>query len=148
IPARPAAPGVTAMRRLLAACVVLALISAARAADDPLRLVPRQADLALRVDSPRKLVEAVLATDAVRELGQFAAVREAFQTTGARRVANLIAYYEKDLGAPWPELLGRLAGGGVVLTTKFERGGQAPALLVVQGTDEELLKRAMRLVLG
>src|SRR5436305_1212485 len=74
--------------------------------------------------------------------------REAFQSTNARRVAKLFAYYEKELGAPWPDLLDRLAGGGVVLATKFERGGGAPVLLVVQGKDDELLKRAVGLVLA
>src|SRR3954469_4702489 len=113
----------------------LTLLAGAARADDPLRLVPREADVALRVDSPRKLVEAVLATEPLQQLGQFAAVREAFQNTNVRRAAKLLEYYEKELGHPWPELLDRLAGGGVVFATKFQRGGNAPVLLVVQGTD-------------
>jgi hypothetical protein len=119
------------------------LTANARAADDPLRLVPRQADFVLRIDSPHRLVDAVLATEPLRELTQFAAVREALQTTNARRAARLLAYYEQELGAKWPDLLDRLAGGGVVLAGRFDRTNQAPALLVVQGTDAELWKRSL-----
>jgi hypothetical protein len=133
--------------RPLAALAIIATFSASRAADDPLRFVPRQADFTLRIDSPRKLVEAVLATEQLRELSQFAAVREALQSTTARRGAKLLAYYEKELGAPWPDLLDRLAGGGIVLAGRFDRTGQAPALFVIQGKDEELLRRALPLVL-
>src|SRR3954469_10178069 len=136
-----------AARPLAVLAVVLAGTARGDDTPDPLRLVPRQADLALRVDAPRKLVEAVLATEPFRELGQFTAVREALQSTNARRAAKLLTYYEKELGAPWPELLDRLTGGGVVLATKFERGGNAPALLVVQSKDDELLKRAVGVLL-
>jgi hypothetical protein len=134
--------------RLSAILAILFAIPTARAADDPLRLVPRQADFVLRVDSPRKLVEAVLATEPLRELSQFAAVQEALQSTQARRGAKLLAYYEKELGAPWPELLDRLAGGGAVLAGRFDRTNQAPVLFVIQGTDADLLKRTVDLVLN
>ena len=110
--------------------------------------MPRQADFVVRVDSPRKLVEAVLATEPLRELTQLRAVKEALQSTQARRGAKLLAYYEKELGAPWPELLDRLAGGGAVLAGRFDRTNQAPALVVIQGTDAELLKRTVDLVLN
>jgi hypothetical protein len=133
--------------RWLAAMAVIVAIAPAHAADDPLRLVPRQADFVVRIDSPRKLVDAVLSTEPVRELGQFAVVKEALQTTNARRAARLIAYYEKELGAPWPELLDRLAGGGALLAGKFDRNNQAPVLFVVQGTDPELWKRAFEVLL-
>jgi hypothetical protein len=136
--------------RPLAALAVVAVLGTARGDEppDPLRLVPRQADFAVRVDSPRKLVDAVLATEPLRELVQFPAVREALQNTNVRRAAKLLAYYEKELGAPWPELLDRLTGGGVVLAAKFDRTGQAPALFVVQSKDDELLKRAVALLLN
>ena len=133
--------------RPFAALAVFAILGPGRAADDPLRLVPRQSDFVVRIDSPRKLVEAVLATEPLHELAQFAAVREALQSTNARRGARLLAYYEKELGAPWPELLDRLTGGGAVLAGRFDRTNQAPALLVIQGKDDQLLKRAFSLVL-
>src|SRR5262249_2977732 len=59
---------------------------------------------------------------------------------------QLVAYYEKELGAPWPELLDRLAGGGAVLAGKFG-GNNGPALLVVQGTDADLMDRFTALAL-
>jgi hypothetical protein len=135
--------------RPLAVLAIFGALGTARADDtpDPLRFVPRQADLVLRVDSPRKLVEAVFDTQPLRQLGEFAAVREAFQNTNFRRAAKLLSYYEKELGAPWPELLDRLTGGGMVVATKFQRGGAAPVLLVVQSKDDELLKRALGLLL-
>jgi hypothetical protein len=128
--------------RWLALLAVAGAAGPTRAAEDPLRLVPRQADFVLRIDSPNKLVNAVLSTGPVRELGQFAVIKEALQTTNARRAARLIAYYEKELGAPWPELLDRLAGGGALLAGKFDRTNQAPVLFVVQGTDADLWKHA------
>jgi hypothetical protein len=134
--------------RFLAFSAVFATIAPARAADDPLRFVPRNSDFVLRVDSPRKLVEAVLATEQLRELSQFAAVKEALQSPQVRRGAKLLAYYEKELGASWPELLDRLAGGGAVLAGRFDRTNQAPALFVIQGTDADLLKRTIDLVLN
>src|SRR5437016_5251443 len=93
----PRRPSMRAARPF-AIVAIFAVLGTARAADDPLRLVPRQADFALRVDSPRQLIEAVLATEPLRELAQFTAVREALESTGARRGAKLLAYYEKELG--------------------------------------------------
>jgi hypothetical protein len=132
--------------RWLALLAAVAAVGKTRAADDPLRFVPRQADFVLRIDSPHTLVDAVLNTGPVHELGQFAVIKEALQTTNARRVARLIAYYEKELGAPWTELLDRLAGGGALLAGKFDRTNQAPVLFVVQGTDTELWKRAFEVL--
>src|SRR5207237_5961978 len=60
----------------------------------------------------------------------------------------LIDYYENELGASWPELLDRLAGGGVALAVKFEQKPDVPLLLVVQGRDAALMKQAFELVLG
>ncbi len=133
--------------RPLAALAVLAILGSGRAADDPLRLVPRQADFALRIDSPSRLLEAVLETEPLMALKQFAAVREVLASANAKRVAKLLTYYEKELGAPWPDLLDRLTGGGVVLAGRFDRTNQSPALLVIQSKDEMLLKRAFSLVL-
>jgi hypothetical protein len=112
---------------------------------NPLRLVPKQADVALRVE-PGKLVDAVRSLPKLAELAQFPSVREALDSTNSRRFVKFIQYYEKELGAPWPELLGKLSGGGIVIATKFERGGDLPVLAVVQSRDSELLKRAVALV--
>ena len=62
------------------------------------------------------------------------------------RARQLVAYYEKALGLPWPELLDRLAGGGIVAAVKFGPD-PAPAVLVVQAKDQALLKRFAELAL-
>lgn len=139
------------MRWPLVAGFALVLTASFGRADqitDPLRFAPKDSDLVLRVDSPRKLVEAVLATEELQQLGQFSAIREAFQSTNFRRASRLLAYYEKELGASWPVLLDKLAGGGVALTTKFTRDNSAATLLVIQSKDEELLKHALKLLLN
>jgi hypothetical protein len=137
------------MRWSLAACLAAICISPIRADDvpDPLRLVPRQADVALRIE-PRKLADALQSVPALAQLRQFAAVRESLDSTNSRRFLKFIAYYEKELGLPWPELLERLGGGGIVIATKFDRAANVPVLAVLQSKDADLLKRAIGLVRG
>jgi hypothetical protein len=119
------------------ACLCLAAPSRAGAPPQPARLVHEGADLLLEVPSPRRLVETLLHLDVLKQLQVFPNVREGLDSTPLRRGTQLVAYLEKELGASWPDLLDRLAGGGAALALKF--GGQpAPVLLVVQGTDEKL----------
>jgi hypothetical protein len=137
--------------RLALALLALGLLNQIARADgppDPLRLIPKQADLVLKIDSPRKLADAVASVEPLRQLAQFAAVRELLDSTNNRRFRQLIDYYEKELGATWPELLDRVAGAGVALGVKFETGPDAPALLVIQGRDAALTKKAFELVLA
>ena len=137
--------------RLAGALLALGLVSPFARADgppDPLRLIPKQADLVLKVDSPRKLLDAITSVEPLRQLSQFTAVREALDSTNFRRFRQLIDYYEKELGASWPDLLDRAAGGGVAFAVKFEGAPDAPVLLVVQGRDAALTKQAYGLVLG
>ena len=98
------------MRWLLAVCLAAASVSRVPADEipDPLRLVPRQADVVLRIE-PRQLADAVRSLPALMQLSQFPAVRDALSSTNSQRFAKLIGYYEKELGAPWPELLDQLA---------------------------------------
>jgi hypothetical protein len=130
------------------ALTVLPLAARADSPPDPLRLIPMQADLVLKVESPRGLVDAVTAIGPLRQLVQFGAVQELLSSTNVRRARQLIAYYEKELGAAWPELLDRLTGGGIALATKFEGGKDAPVLLVIQGRDAAFTARAFKIVLG
>ena len=133
--------------RLLAlACLCLACAAAARAdaPPDPLRLVPREADLFLQVNDPRHLVDTVRALPALEAWYDLQPVKEYRDSTNARLFAQLVAYFEKELGAKWPDLLDRLAGGGAVVAVKLGPN-PAPALLVVQGKDEELLHKFVRL---
>jgi hypothetical protein len=126
----------------LAGLAVVAGAPAARAesAPDPLRLVSDQADLFFKVQQPRKLVDSVYHLDVVKQLLKLDAVREFYESTSARRFYQLVAYFERQLGAKWPALIDRLAGGGAVIAAKL--GPQpAPVVLVVQGKDAKLLKK-------
>lgn len=135
------------MRWLLVAGLAILISSKAHCGEsaNPLRLVPRQTDVVLRIE-PRRLAEAVLSLDALKTWIQFPAVRDALDSTNSRRFRQLIAYYERELGRPWPELLDSVAGGGIVVATKFERGGDAPVLAVIQSRDPVLLRRAVAIV--
>ncbi len=135
----------------LFAAGVLGLALAARAAaagpaapPSPLRLVPAEADVVLHVREPGRLVDLVGQLDFLPALLEFPPIKEQLASTSARRGRQLLAYFEKSLGAKWPDLLDRLAGGGAVLATKLG-GGNAPALLVIQGKDEKLLDRFLQL---
>jgi hypothetical protein len=127
-------------RPIAGGLVCLALFAVAARADappDPLRLVPDHADFFVEVQQPRKLVEAGTSTELFKTVLALPPVREYYDSTSARRFFQLVGYFEKQLGAKWPELLDRLAGGGIVVAGKFGDDAQ-PVLLVVQGTDEGL----------
>jgi hypothetical protein len=106
---------------LLAGLVVFALAGPGRAEPpaDPLRLVPDQTDLFLKVDRPRQLIETFINHDLFKELQQIEAVQELYDSTNYRRFQQLVGYYEKKLGVPWPEILDRVAGGGAVVAVKI-----------------------------
>ncbi|MBL8797672.1 MAG: DUF3352 domain-containing protein [Planctomycetia bacterium] len=131
-------------------CCLLLVGSAdlrAETTPDPLRLVPAQADIAIQLERPRALAETTLALDLVKQLQAFEPIREFYDSTNFRRFQQLLGYFEKELGAKWPDLLDRLAGGGIVLAAKFGEE-PAPALLVMQSKDEAALKQFVKLVRG
>jgi hypothetical protein len=131
------------MTRTLALSTVLFATTAVRA--DPLDFVPARAQLVLKVENPRKLVEAVTSLDAVQEARGLAAFKSAYDTTAARRFYQVLGYVERELGAKWPELLEQLGGDGVVLASTLG-DDNAPALLVLQGTDEKQVARGFELI--
>ncbi len=114
---------------------------------DPARLLPNQADLLVQIRQPRRLVETLTTLDTLKQLQQLAPVRELLDSTSSRRFYQLLAYFEKELGAPWPELLDRLAGGGAVLGVKIGPN-PAPVLLVIQGHDDKLIGKFFELGLN
>jgi hypothetical protein len=131
------------VRLLVVGLISLVLgVAAARAEapPDPLRLVPDTTDLMVEVKKPRQLAETVRALEIIQKVEAFGPVREILESTNYRRFHQLVAYFEKQLGAKWPELLDRLAGGGAVVAAKIQPDN-APVLLVVQGTDAALMKR-------
>jgi hypothetical protein len=137
-----------AFRRLLGSLIYCALLAGhlAAAPPDPLRLVPDQAELVVKVERPRHLVEAVTTLDLLKQLQSFEPVRDLFETTNYRQFQQLLGYFEKQLGAPWPVLFDRLGSGGAVLAVKY--GTQPPpALLIIQGDDEAAMKKFIQLAL-
>ena len=103
----------------------------------PLRLLPAQTDLVLEIPNVRQVHDLVLGLDLVKELQKFATTREFLETTTYRRFQQLLRYYEKELGASYPDLVEKLTGGGIAIGLTF--GNEPPQLLaVIQGKDEKL----------
>jgi len=109
---------------------------------DPLRLVPGAADAVAKVENPRALYEAIYEHEVVQDFLKMDAVAAFYDTTKFRRLMQLIAYFEKELGQPRLDVLDGLTGGGAVLAARFE---QKEVLVVVQAKDEELLKKFVML---
>jgi hypothetical protein len=111
-------------------------------APDPLRLVPAAADAVAKIENPRALYDAIYGHEMFQELLKIDAVAAFYDTTNFRRLQQVLAYLERELGHQRFELLDRLAGGGAVVAAQFEKKA---ALVVVQATDEELLKKFVAL---
>jgi hypothetical protein len=119
----------------------------ARAQDtpDPLRLVSNQADVVVKVEQPRKIVEGVLNLELFRQVQELEFVKEYYDSTNYRRFLQLVAYFEKQLGVKQLDLLDELTGGGVVVASKIAQ--PVPVLLVVQGKNEKTLQSFVKLAL-
>src|SRR5262249_30297458 len=119
----------------------------ADAPPDPLRLVPAQADLVVKIEQPRKLVESVYYLDLFKQFQkEIEAVRELYDSTNARRFYQLVAYFEKQLGVSRFGRLDRLAGCGAAVAVKFAKD-PTPVLLVIQSKDEQFLHKFAKLAL-
>lgn len=125
----------------LAVALTFALPAARAESKDPLRFFPEQTDVVLKVEKPRALVEAVLKHDLAKEAEDLPVVRELLDSANFRRFFRLVAHFEKELGAPWPELIDKIAGGGMAAGLRIVPEADAPVLLVVQGTDEKAVAR-------
>ena len=134
--------------RFVAPCVLAFAVatSAVAAPPDPLRLVPKEATLVLKIDKPRALVEAFTTLDVYADYTALPQVREVFESTPAKRFFQMVKHAETKLGKPWPQLLDSLAGGGIVVGTVAGKE-PAPTVLVIQGTDEAATKEAFALFL-
>ena len=134
----------TVPRMILAGFIAFTLfcpILASAATKDPLRFIPDKTDLVLKIERPRQFIEAFSKLDAVKDAQQLDPVRKALDTAPVRRFFQLVAYYERDLGHSWPELIDKLAGGGIALGVKYENGPASPALIAIQGTDAAVMKK-------
>jgi hypothetical protein len=136
------------MRSVLSLCLSLVLFAAVHAeTKDPLRFLPESTDVVLKIEKPRVLVDAIVNHELAKQAQELQFVREFLDSADARRFFRLLAYFEKELGAPWPELIDKLAGGGIAAGVKY--GGQnAPFLLVLQGTDEKIVAKFFDLSLS
>jgi hypothetical protein len=128
----------------LAAAITLAFSAARAETKDPLRFFPPQTDVVIKLEKPRALIEAVVKHDLAKEARQLQIVRDFLDGADARKFFQLIAHFERELGAAWPDLIDKLAGGGIAVGLKYAEGG-APALLVLQGTDETAVTKFMDL---
>ncbi len=136
------------MRSLsLLASLLLIPVAARAESPHPLRYIPSEANLILRVEKPRLLVETITQHQVVREMQQLPFVREQLESPVFQRFLQLVSYYEQDLGMKWPELLDKLAGNGLTLAAKVA-GDNSPVVLCVDGTDEELTKRFVNLAVS
>ena len=81
----------------------------------------------------------------LKQLKQFVPVRELLDSTNARRFFQLVAYFEKELGLPWPQLLDRLAGRGVVFGVQVRRRILPRSCLVIEGEDDKLMQQFFQL---
>jgi hypothetical protein len=129
--------------------LALALLAPAARADsppDPLRFVPDRADVIVRVEQPRRLVEGFIGLEAVKELQKFDAARELLDSTNARRAKQLLGFFEKRLGVGYFDMIDRLAGGGIAAGVSLTDDLGA-AVVVIQSKDEALLKRYVQLAL-
>ena len=128
---------------------VLCAVALAPAAEpvDPLALMPREAGFVLKVEKPRTLIESYTKLDAYGNLKQFPQVREVLESTNVRRFFQLVAHLEKETGQKWPDLIDRIAGDGIAIGIAVGTD-PAPALLIVQGTDEECVAKTYDLVLA
>jgi hypothetical protein len=131
------------MRLCLSLAFALAVVAPAVGADskDPLRFFPEQTDVVLKVEKPRALVEAVLKNDLAKEAQELQLVRDFLDSTNYRRFFQLVTHFERELGAPWPELIDKLAGGGMAGGFKVAPDANQPILLVIQGTDEKTVSK-------
>ncbi len=104
-------------------------------APSPLRLIPDKAQVMLHVPRPRALAENALGHRLWARVWAMEAFKEALDTTNVRRARQMLAYFEKALGAKWPALLDDVAGHGIALGGR--QGNGQPFLAVATGRDEK-----------
>ena len=136
----------TRLALALAAVLLVASTATTARAADPLDCVPNSAHVVVVADNPRKLAEVITGLDAFKQAQQLAPVRQLYDSTTARRLLQMLAFAEKELGAKWPELLDQVGGNGVALAVNFYVD-PAPALLVLSGKDEKQVEKAYALAL-
>jgi hypothetical protein len=129
---------------LLSLLLIGAVLSpAASAQTDPLRLVPAKADFVVKIENPSQIYQSVYDLHLVKDFLKIQTVQELYDSTNARRINQLISYFEKELGADRQELLDKLAGNGAAFALKIE--DKTPVLFILQGKDEATVKHFVKL---
>jgi hypothetical protein len=105
---------------------------------DPLAYVPDVANLLFRVENPRKLAETIRGLDAYQQLTKLPLLRDQFESPTFQRFFQLVSYYEQELGMPWPEMLDKVAGGGITFAAKVNE--PTGVVLIFHGRDETAVK--------
>ena len=130
------------MRSLLALLVFAPLACA-----DPLECIPKQAGVVIKIESPRALVESAVQLDAWKSVQAFPQVKEVLDSAKVRRLFQVLAYLEKETGADWPDLIDKVAGGGIALG--FKPGTDPPpALAVIEGKDETTVAKVYAILVA
>jgi hypothetical protein len=135
------------MRQLTLLALALTPILARAEAPQPFRFIPKEANLVLRVEKPRALIESLTGLDLVQQARTLPFARETLQSATIQRLLQLVAFAEKDLGTAWPELLDRLGANGITIASKID-GDKSPILLVIDGKDEALAEKFLNLALN
>lgn len=138
--------------RLAAPIAVLLLVVSsafgAAPAQDPLRFIPDKTDFVVKIEHPRQLLESLNKLEVWKQAQRLDQVRQLLDSAQARRLFEFIAYYERDLGANWPELIDRIAGGGIAIGGKVVNAVDDPILGVMQGTDEAMMRKFVERAIG
>ncbi|HEY2787762.1 MAG TPA: hypothetical protein VGJ05_22585 [Fimbriiglobus sp.] len=132
-------------RRIVALFAFLLPAAPAVAADDLLQWMPREARFVFVADRPREVIETLQSLPPLQAAKSFPQVRAVYESPGAKQFFQLLSHYEMELGAKWPELLDKLAGGGIAFGFDVLQD-PAPTLLVVRGTDEAATAKALAIL--
>ncbi len=127
-------------------CLFILRPCQADAPPDPLRFLPANADLLVKIEKPASLLKQVLANPLAGEIYRLDVVREAYDSTNARHFYQLLAYLEHELGVDRWTLLENLTCGGAAIAAKID-GDNSPVVIVIQGRDETLWRRALQIAL-
>jgi hypothetical protein len=118
----------------------------AQDAKSPLRFVPGQTELVLKIDHPRLLVETVEKHELFQKGIKLAGVRDLYDTTNFQQLLQLIDYFEKKLGKGRDDIIDDLSSGGIVVCAKLSPPQHT--VLVLQAKNEKVLGRFVDEALG
>lgn len=127
-------------RSALIAVLILALPAYA----DPLNCIPKQANLVIKIESPRSLVENAVRLDAWRKLQAFPQIKEVLDSPSTRRFHQLLQYVENETQTRWPELIDKLAGKGIALGARLGTD-PAPVVIIAEGHDDATVAKVFSL---